>query len=524
MFKEKNFPIILFCFITVISSAVLQYINPLFRFFDGGLITAILLTIFLKDDFYTKLLGIVSLILVGVSAFYPHGSMPVEQIAMQHLFSGIIVVMTMVLTLYLKRLYRSVDAEKKQVSALFEYATEGIILTNDRGEIVLANPEALSLFAYDKNEMIGRNIDILIPSKFRPHHAGYRKGYYQNPGNRKMGHGRDLYAVRKNGSEFPVEVSLSHYKQNDQQFVIAFIVDITQRKEAELILREQKEQLERITDDIKLLNTQLENKVEERTLILKEALGELEKSQSELSEALSKERELNEIKSRFVSMASHEFRTPLAIVLSSASLLSRYQLTEEQEKRDKHIYRIKNSVNHLNDLLQDFLSFGKLQEGNFFTDVYNFDIPTLLQETVDEIKALLKPGQTIELHFEGEQTFVSDKRVLKNVLMNLLGNAIKFSPENKPIILKAMSAENELLISVTDKGIGIAEEDQQYLFSTFYRGKNAVNIQGTGLGLHIVARYINLLQGKITYESKLNEGTTFYIRLPKMEKQITSEE
>jgi len=524
MFKEKNFPIILFCFITVISSAVLQYINPLFRFFDGGLITAILLTIFLKDDFYTRLMGVVSLVLVVVSGFYPHGSMPTEQIVMQHLFSGVIVVMTMVLTLYLKRLYRSVDAEKKQVSALFEYATEGIILTNDRGEIVLANPEALSLFAYDKNEMIGRNIDILIPTKFRHHHAGYRKGYYENPGNRKMGHGRDLYAVRKNGSEFPVEVSLSHYKQNDQQFVIAFIVDITQRKEAELILREQKEQLERITDDIKLLNTQLENKVEERTLILKEALGELEKSQSELSEALSKERELNEIKSRFVSMASHEFRTPLAIVLSSASLLSRYQLTEEQEKRDKHIYRIKNSVNHLNDLLQDFLSFGKLQEGNFFTDVYNFDVPSFLQETVDEIKALLKPGQTIELHFDGEPMFVSDKRVLKNVLMNLLGNAIKFSPENKPIILKAISQENELLISIADKGIGIAEEDQQYLFSTFYRGKNAVNIQGTGLGLHIVSRYINLLQGKINYESKLNEGTTFYIRLPKMEKQIVSAE
>lgn len=518
MFKEKSFPILLFCFVTLFASAVLQYINPLFRFFDGGLITAVLLSIFLNKDFYTKLLGGISLLLIAVSAFYPHTGMPVEQIIMQHMFSAIIVIMTSVLILYLKRLYRSLEVEKKHVSALFEYATEGIILTNMQGEVVLANPEALNMFGYNRQEMLGKTIEILIPTRFNHNHEKYRHGYYEHPGNRRMGVGRDLYAIRKNGNEFPVEVSLSYYKQNDQSYVIAFIVDITQRKESEMTLREQKDQLERITSDIKLLNSELENKVEERTLILKEALAELEKSQQELSEALNKEKELNEIKSRFVSMASHEFRTPLSIVLSSASLLSRYKLTDEQEKRDKHIQRIKNSVNHLNDLLQDFLSFGKLQEGNFFTEVYNFELKSALQEAVDEIKALLKPGQKISLQFEGESNFVSDKRLLKNILMNLVGNAIKFSPENSAIILKAVCTNEEVNIDVIDQGIGIAQEDKEYLFSTFYRGKNAVNIQGTGLGLHIVSRYINLLHGKISYTSELNIGTTFHVWLPKLEK------
>ncbi len=518
MFKEKSFPILLFCFITIIASAVLQYINPLFRFFDGGLIAAILLSVFLKDDFNTKLLGTISVLLVLVSAFYPHGSMTTDEITMQHLFSAVIVVMTTVLILYLKRLYRSLEAEKKHVSALFEFATEGIILTNEKGEIIMANPEALELFEYSWQDMMGKSIEMLIPSRYHHKHTNYRESYYNQPGNRRMGHGRDLYAIKKSGAEFPVEVSLSYYKQNNQAFVIAFIVDITQRKQAELTLREQKEQLEKNSADIKLLNTELENKVEERTLILKEALAELEKSQQELSDALSKEKELNEIKSRFVSMASHEFRTPLSIVLSSASLLSRYKTTEEQEKRNKHIQRIKNSVNHLNDLLHDFLSFGKLQEGDFFAEVFNFELKSALVETIDEIKALLKSGQKIELKFEGDTMFVSDKRLLKNILMNLLGNAIKFSPENSPIILKAVNRNNELLIDVIDKGIGIAPEDKDYLFSTFYRGKNAMNIQGTGLGLHIVHRYINLLHGKISYVSNLNDGTTFHIWLPRMEK------
>ena len=208
------------------------------------------------------------------------------------------------------------------MNALFEFATEGIILTNGRGEIILVNPEAERLFGYEKSELLRQKIELLIPQRFKERHTGYRHDFYQHPGNRKMGHGRDLFARKKDGSEFPVEVSLSTFRDKKDQYVISFIIDITQRKESERKLLQQKEQLEMVTSDIRKLNFELESKVEERTLILKDALTELERSQTELEEALNKEKELNEIKSRFVSMASHEFRTPLSTILSSCA----YQL------------------------------------------------------------------------------------------------------------------------------------------------------------------------------------------------------
>jgi PAS domain S-box-containing protein len=229
------------------------------------------------------------------------------------------------------------------MTSLFENATEGIILTNQTGKIILVNPSAATMFGYESEELIGHPIEVLIPQRFSNHHHSLREGFIKEPSNRVMGHGRDLYGKKKDGSDLPVEVSLSHYKKNDELFVIAFVVDITKRKEIENSMLQQKRELEKITDKIRQLNANLEVKVEERTLILKEALQKLEQSQHELSEALDKERQLNEIKSRFVSMASHEFRTPLSTVLSSASLLSRYTKEEEQEKRNKHIHRIRFS-------------------------------------------------------------------------------------------------------------------------------------------------------------------------------------
>ncbi len=205
------------------------------------------------------------------------------------------------------------ESDERQVNALFEHATEGIILTNQQGKIVLVNPAAARLFEYERDELLGQPIETLIPSRFHTGHEQYRQGFYKHPSSRTMGHGRDLYAKTKSGREFPVEVSLSHYQQKDEHFVIAFLVDITSRKKAEQELLDQKTQLEQITADMRKLNAELETKVEDRTLILREALQELERSQAELNEALNKEKELNEIKSRFVSMASHEFRTPSAL-------------------------------------------------------------------------------------------------------------------------------------------------------------------------------------------------------------------
>jgi signal transduction histidine kinase len=329
-----------------------------------------------------------------------------------------------------------------------------------------------------------------------------------------MGHGRNLFARTKDGREFPVEVSLSYYRQDDTLFVIAFIVDITQRKRSEQSMLDQRAQLEKITADMRKLNAELETKVEQRTRILQEALKELEKSQREVNEALNKEREMNEIKSRFVSMASHEFRTPLSTVLSSAALISRYTKEDEQDKRDKHIKRIKDSVKHLNELLEDFLSLGKLDEGRIKAETSAFNVQEFLEDLIDEMKSTQKEGQLIDQHYSGGKEFVTDKRLLKNILINLLGNAIKFSAEGSVITLDIREQNDYLMLSVKDEGVGISEEDQRHLFSSFYRGKNAVNIEGTGLGLHIVKRYIDLLKGSIRLESSMNSGTTVFVRLP----------
>ena len=516
MFKERKFIIVLFCSILTISTVVLQFLNPSQGFLDGGLVAAVLLTVFIQDDLYTILFGIIGFILIVIESFFPSDSLSRWQVVLQHLFPAVIVAITTIAVMYVKRLYLTMESEERQLNALFEFATEGIILTNKEGKIVLANPAVLNLFKYEKHELIGKPIETLIPQRFHHHHDSYREGFYQKPSNRTMGKGRDLFGITKYGDELPLEVSLSFYKQKNEFYVIAFVVDITERKKQEEILLEQNNKLEMVTAAIKKLNIELEDKVEQRTLILKEALQQLEISQQELSEALQKEKDLSEIKSRFVSMASHEFRTPLSTVLSSASLIGRYVKGEEQPNRDKHIKKIKESVKHLNDLLEDFLSLGKLEEGRVEAEIVAFEVKGFIEEIIDEMTAVKKEGQSIKLNYEGVHVFVTDKRLLKNILLNLLSNAIKFSNDKGLIHLKINNKEEILHLTVKDSGIGISEEDQEHLFSSFYRGRNAVNIQGTGLGLHIVKRYTDILQGTIALQSELGQGTTINVELPNL--------
>ncbi|MBL7735176.1 MAG: PAS domain-containing sensor histidine kinase, partial [Chitinophagaceae bacterium] len=349
--------------------------------------------------------------------------------------------------------------DQAHITSLFENATEGIIVTDRKGNIVLLNPAAEKMFGYQSNELIDKNIETLIPDQFRKHHAGHREGFYHNPSNRVMGHGRDLYGKKQSGENIPVEVSLSHYNRDGELFVIAFVVDITTRKEIERSMLKQQTELEKVTTEIRKLNADLELKVEQRTMILKEALQRLEQSQKELSEALDKERQLSEIKSRFVSMASHEFRTPLSTVLSSASLLEKYKTTEDQDKRTRHIDKIKNSVRHLNEILEDFLSLGKLDEGKVGIHLSEFDLKAFIEETADEMKGLLKKDQRLVFRYKGDILINSDKRLLKNILINLITNAMKFSDEGKEIVIEAEINGNQAIVSVEDQGIGIGRED-----------------------------------------------------------------
>lgn len=253
----------------------------------------------------------------------------------------------------------------------------------------------------------------------------------------------------------------------------------------------------------------------ERVLVVANNVTEQKKAAEEVKRALEQERVLNNLKSRFVSMASHEFRTPLSTIMSSVTLIHRYKDKKYEDKREKHIDRIKSSVRNLNNILNDLLSLGKLEEGKVHVHPERFNLYTFTQEIVDEHLLVAKKGQKINFSCKCEQQeVVLDKHILKNVFHNLISNAIKYSPENKTISIEIVVDEKKVHIDIIDEGMGIPEEEQKHLFERFFRAHNVTNIQGTGLGLNIVKEYVHLMGGEISFTSKLNEGTTFNILLP----------
>jgi PAS domain S-box-containing protein len=392
------------------------------------------------------------------------------------------------------------------LEALFEYATEGILIANSDGIIMKANPSVERMFGYTEGKLLGQPVELLIPSKYAANHAGHRQNYQTKPRPRSMGIGLELYGKRKDGSEFPLEISLSPFVSKGNHFVIAFIIDITYRKAAE--------------EKLKSYSVELEKQVEERTLILREAIDELEKTKEELNEALANEKELNDLKSRFVSLVSHEFRTPLAAALSSLSLVRQHGDRGNFEHQEKHIQRIKESIHGLTDILDDMLSISRIDEGKVPITTEDFNFNDFINKILADLRSLTKKGQQLLYTHTGETDAVQDKKIIKHILTNLISNAIKFSDEGKAVIITTEISNSVINISIKDYGIGISKEDQQHLFGRFFRGHNTANIQGTGLGLNIVAKYVEMMHGDINFVSVLNEGSTFNITLP----QIASHE
>lgn len=385
-------------------------------------------------------------------------------------------------------------------NALFQHATEGILVTDHDGTIIRINPSAEKLFGYEHDELVGQKIETLIPQQFRTSHAEQRAHYAEKPYRRAFGQERNLKALKKDGSTFPVEVSLSPYMVGGRNFFIAFIIDISQRVKAE--------------EQLRLYSSDLEQQVRNRTLVLEEAIEELEKTQRDLHRALEKERELNEMKSRFVSLASHEFRTPLSTMMSSLALIERYGEKNDLENQRKHIRKIKSSINNLTDILNDFLSVSKLEEGKVDYHPEKSNLYELLQEVTDEMMPMLRNEQRLELNYSGRNSGITDPKLIRNILFNIVSNAIKFSPLNGLVRVDVVRDNNFLNISVTDSGAGIPEKELQHLFTRFFRASNVAHIQGTGLGLSIVQKYLELLGGTIAIESEENRGTTVRLTIP----------
>ena len=416
-----------------------------------------------------------------------------------------------------------------RLRAVINTAIDGIITIDENGIVESINPAAAKLFGYSENEVVGNNIKMLMPSPYKAEHDGYIHRYLKTNKPHIIGIGREVRGKCKDGKIFPIRLAVSEVLLGNKRIFTGIIHDLSDVKEAEskilqlnAALETQNEELEKkvkertekianIINQLLATNKQLEKEIKDRTEVEQALL----KSEAELKELLENEKELGLLKSRFVSMASHEFRTPLSTILSSIELVEAYKKPEHQPKREKHIGRIKNSVTHLTSILNDFLSLSRLEEGHIYAEPETFVFKDFCEDLIDEFKDQLKPQQKLQhIGNSDSQQVLLDKKCLKHILFNLLSNATKYSPEGATIHCQTDLSETLLKITIQDEGIGIPLEDQKHLFTRFFRAHNVENIKGTGLGLYIVLRYVDLLKGKIDFESTEGIGTTFFVEIP----------
>ena len=406
-----------------------------------------------------------------------------------------------------------------RLNAIIQTAVDGIITISDRGIIESVNPATCKIFGFEVHEMVGQNISMFMPNPHKEAHDSYIN-HYLTTGTRKIiGIGREVLGKKKDGTTFPFWLAVSEVKIADKRLFTGIVHDMTEQKkaEAELLKLNQElegkiaERTEKLSDVVnKLLSTnqQLYHEIQERKI----AEQSLLLLQVELQQALKKEQDLGLLKTRFVSMASHEFRTPLSTILSSASLMVQYTKTDQQDKRERHFLKIKNNVEMLTMLLNDFLSISRLEEGKVELHLEKFNFNQFCLDIIDEMSSLLKKGQQIETQHQTHNLVVEmDKKLMKLILINLISNASKYSDEDTKILCETKMEGQNFSMSIIDKGMGIPDEDKIHIFDRFFRASNAVNIKGTGLGLHIVRRYAEMMHGTVTFDSALGKGSVFTV-------------
>lgn len=406
-------------------------------------------------------------------------------------------------------------SKKDIFNVLFEAIPEGVILANKEQIIVAANFSAEKMFGYKKEELCNQHLSILIPKKYQKTHKAHFTSFFKNKNSRKIDPDLNLYGTTKNNIKFPVAIALNPFKINSSTFVMALIIDITNQKETRV--------------KIDKLNSKLEKKIKERTSELKNTITQLKKvnynfrreikkrieAENKIKDALKKEQELNDLKTKFLSLVSHEFKTPLSGILTSSMLLKKYTLSEQQDKRDKHVETITNKVHYLNNILNDFLSVERLDSSNVNYKFTTFNLGKIVNEVVYNANMLLKSGQKINIPSNTNDFVIhQDEKILEIILSNLLYNAIKYSLENTTISIKIFQNKSAIIFKLIDQGIGIPKKDQKFIFNRYFRAENVLNTQGTGIGLNIVKAHLENLGGSISFTSEENKGSIFVVKLP----------
>lgn len=418
----------------------------------------------------------------------------------------------------------SLSDTRKRLQSIIDTALDGIITIDETGIIESINRAGSELFGYREEELTGKPLSMLMTSPHKTRHQQYIENYLATGEKKMIGTKREETGRKKDGTLFPMRLAVTEVKLENKRIFTGIVHDLSEeKKNEEAIIKANMELESKVanqTFELKLAieklmesNQKLEQEILEKTRIESKLL----RSRENLRIALEKEKELNEMKTRFVSMTSHEFRTPLSTIFSSANIIDRYPKTEQQDKREKHTKKIKKSVTMLIGILDEFLNLSRLENDIVIVHRDNppYSLLKLCQDIVDELESILKKGQTICIDFEKRDYEITmDPSLVKQVIYNLLSNAIKYSFESGRICLKVHQESNNIFIEISDNGIGIPKAEQKHLFTRFFRASNSTHIQGTGLGLHLVLHYLKLLKGKISFESEENKGTSFIVEIP----------
>lgn len=378
--------------------------------------------------------------------------------------------------------------ERKEIENRFRLAVEAapvaMLMVDAAGRIALANPESARLFGYPVDELIGQPLDMLVPEAQREHHPALRKGFIANPASRRMGGGRVLYALRKDGSEVPVAIGLAPLNTPDGQLVLSVIVDISERVAAE--------------EKQRALNEELERRVSERTAELAQAIEALTESNVELQQ--------------FAYVASHDLQTPLRGIAGCAQILeTQYSDAVDEVGRDI-IRRMVQSTVQLQALIRDLLAYSRIEtrERPFVA----VDLNAVLDETLALLDASVVESNGTVTH-ERLPTVTGDSTQLVQLFSNVIGNAVKYHGETPPRVHVSATPEpaGGWRISVRDNGIGIAPEHQERVFEVFARLHSQKAYPGTGIGLAVCRRVVSRHNGRIWVESMPGEGSTFHFTL-----------
>lgn len=358
---------------------------------------------------------------------------------------------------------------------LLESTPDGIVMANPTGHIVIANSQAEILFGYSTGELLGKSVDQLLPERYRKAHVGHRSNYLFQPRKRAMGSGLDLAGRRKDGTEFPIEISLSPLHTDESAFVMSAIRDISERKNFEKALQEK--------------NLELAN--------------------------------ANQAKDRFLASMSHELRTPLnAIIGFTGTLLMKLPgpLTTDQ---DKQLRTVQSSGRHLLALINDLLDVAKIEAGKVELRLETIDCRTVLEDVTTALRPQAESkGLAFELSLpDNACLLLTDQRALSQIVINLTSNAIKFTHAGWvriSLVQESGAAGGRTDIAVEDSGQGIAAADQARLFGAFSRIEQRGSLQpeGTGLGLHLSLKLATLLGGDIHVHSEADRGSRFTLTLP----------